>query len=258
MQSKEKLSEILRTPLQELGLNDQESHLYVVSLSLGPSPIAVLAKHLGMARPNVYKLIAGLEKQGLARFSEKKKFTRNFIVESPTRLLELHREKQRAIAQTDERLTSFMPDLLALHQQGELPTNIKIIQGPDQFLKLFFQIIEEENKESCYFGSAQDFIGLISWPQEKEWIAQRMKKGMRIKALLLPSEDANTLRSSDPKELRETRIIKNDKPFTSSFQLFANKVIFWQPKTPIAVLVEDEYIAGMMKNVFEMLWKANE
>jgi HTH-type transcriptional regulator, sugar sensing transcriptional regulator len=248
----------LYNSLKEIGLTDLEANLYVVSLSLGPSSIVNIAKHLGISRPNVYKVIVGLEKQGLAKFSDRAKFTRKFTVESPTVVLEIIRKKREAIAGMDHEIVSILPDLLTKYHQGESLTRINILQGKEQFLKIFNQSLEEESKEIMYFGAAHEFIGFISWAAEKDWIKRRLKKNISLKALLLPSEDANTLKQKDEEELRETRILKGAWPFVTSFQLFANKVVIWQPKAPLAALIEDQYIVEMLKSMFEFMWAKSE
>ncbi|MDD2935092.1 MAG: helix-turn-helix domain-containing protein [Candidatus Pacebacteria bacterium] len=249
----------LYTALKELSLTDLEIGLYTISLSLGPSPIKTIAEHMNISRPNVYKVIEGLEKHGLAQFSSRKKYTRDFSVEAPTKVLELLRKKKEKQSNIEFELMSAMPDLLAQYQQSDRPTKIKAYSTPEEFLKIFHQILDEAKDEICFFGSAQDFLGFISWDEEKKWIKKRTKKGLFIKSLLLPSEDTDTVRArGDKKELRETRIFHSPAPFVTSFQLFANKAIIWQPKATLAILIEDEYIVTMLKIIFDKLWEISK
>ena len=237
-----------------MGLTEHEVALYTLSLALGPTSISKLAKHLAISRPNVYKVIAGLEKHGLAKFAEYKHLKRTFTVESPSMILNLLRQKRKVLADLEENVTEEMPRLLASYHQGELPTSIRIIQGRDQFLNLFRRVIDETQHSSEFFGSVKDFIHFISWAEEKRWIRRRTQKAMRIKVLLLPSKDTDQLKANDIKEMRETRILKVKSSFITSFQLFANKVIIWQPKAPLAILIEDEYITKMLRSIFYTLW----
>jgi len=248
----------LYTSLKELGLTDLEINLYSVSLLLGPSPISVIAEHLKISRPNVYKIIKTLENHGLAKFSEKGKYSRTFMVESPTLILDKIRTKKAALGQLDHQIVNQLPDLLALYQQGGKETQIKVIQGKEQYLKIFNQSVEESKQAMEFFGSAQDFIGFISWQEENNWIKKRIKKGLLIRSLILPSSDAEALKSTDSKQLRETRILVTPTTFVTSFQLFANKIIIWQPKTPLAILIEDRYIVDMFKAMFYCLWKISK
>lgn len=246
----------IRTALTELGLHESEANLYLASLEMGPASIAKLAERLDIPRPNVYKAISGLEEHGLAKFSERKKYVRTFVVEPPTVVLEKLRRKREAVANLDQELAGMMPDLLARYHQGETPTKIKVLTGKDQFLKAFFSILDEEKEETQFFGSAKDFLKFISWDEENEWIKERMKKGIFIKSLLLPSEEAELLHKTDDQQLREIRIIREMAPFVTAFQLFANKALIWQPEGRLAVLIEDEFIIAMVRSIFAKLWES--
>ncbi len=253
MNSENEVTQNLYSALQELGTTESEANLYVTSLALGPSSIVALAEHLNMPRPNVYKVIAGLEKYGFAKFSERKRHARTFVVEPPTVVLQKLREKREAVARLDQTLVGAMPDLLAMYHQGETPTRVKVFDGKEQWLKLFFQTLEEAKGTMSFFGSADAFIGMISWEVENEWIKERMKKNIHINVLLTPGNDAFTLNTNDAQEMRTTRLFKGT-PMVTGFMLYANKVILWQPKAPLAMLIEDEYIVQMLNSIFASLW----
>ncbi|MBI5004891.1 MAG: hypothetical protein HZC04_01755 [Candidatus Lloydbacteria bacterium] len=248
----------LHTALKELGLLESEANLYLTSLTLGPTSIAILAEHLNTSRPNVYKAISGLEKHRLAKFSEKKRYARIFVVEPPTLILELLQDKRETMANLDQTLVVAMPELLANYHQGETPTKIRVYDSREQWMKIFFQILDEAKESIKYLGSADDFIGLIGWNTENEWIKKRKEKGIHIDCLLTSGEDADTLQETDAEGMRTTKIFKGSIRFVTGFMLYANKVIIWQPKAPLLVLIEDEYIVAMFKSIFEVLWKKEE
>jgi HTH-type transcriptional regulator, sugar sensing transcriptional regulator len=254
MMDKKEVKQNLYSSLKELGLTEIESNFYITSLSLGPTTISDLAKHLNMSRPNLYKVIAGLEQHGLARFSERKKYKRTFVVESPTVVLEKIRKKRESVAGLDQTLVGSMPDLLALYRQGASDTKIKIFEGEEQWMKLFFDVLDETNETISFFGSADAFIEMISWETEKKWIKKRIQKGIHLNALLIQGKDAQTLKEKDEEGMRTTRFFKGEIPFVTGFMVYANKVIIWQPKAPLAVLIEDQYIVQMLKSVFQTLW----
>lgn len=255
MTTRTELHAQLYDSLKELGLTESEASLYIVSLSLGPTTIAALAEHLGMPRPNVYKVIAGLERHGLARFSERKKYVRSFVVESPTVVLDRIRRKREAVANLDKTLAIAMPDLLSKYHQGETPTKVKVFEGREQWLETFFSLLDETKETMSFFGSADAFIGLISWETERAWIKKRMKRGIHINVLLTPGKDAVTLSETDDADMRTTRFFRGSVPFVTGFMLYANKVAIWQPKAPLVLQIEDEYIAQMHRAIFDALWK---
>ncbi len=254
MLSQNDLKETLSTSLADLGLNDQEINLYVVSLKLGPSSILALSEVIQVSRPNVYKLIASLEEHGLAKFSTRKKSSKVFMVESPTVIADLLRNKREEIDRQTRLITQSMPDLLGLYRQGDLPTSIKVYEGTDACREAFFRIFEETKEKISYFGSVKDLFDFVNVDPEKSWMKERIAKKVPIDVLVLPSVDADALKAKDSTQFRETRILKDSTPFTSSFYVYGKKIILWQPKAPLAVLIEDENISGMMLSMFSLLW----
>lgn len=255
MKTPSEVTQALYIPLQELGCSDQEIEVYTTSLILGPSPIQDIAARVSMARPNVYKVIQSLESKGLARFSEKKKYARNFLVVSPATVLERFRAKEERITATTHALSLAMPDIMTLYQQGDMPAKVKVLEGGDQFLRVFWSILEEGKSPLRFMGSADEFIEFISWGEEKKWIAERVRRNLFINVLLIPGEDAATLRSHDENEKRETRYLSGVAPFATGILIFGNKVTLWQPKAPSVILIEDELIVEMFCNIFDGLWE---
>lgn len=246
--------DLLRQLLRELHLAPLDIELYLTSLRLGPVSIATLAAELKVARPNIYKVIASLETHGLASFSEQKGLRKTFSVEPPTKLTELTEARQRAITQQQEELSRAMPDLLALYQQGELPTSIKVFEGATQFERLFFQMLDEAGREFQFFGSATDFIEHISKEKHARWMESRKRRGIRVQALFLPDTSAQSI-ATDQDPLRMVRYLSKATPFAPSFFLFANKLVIWQPKAPLALMIQDQYIVAMMRSMFQLLWE---
>ncbi len=248
----------LYTSLKELGLTDLEASLYSISLHLGPSSITEISKHLNISRPNVYKVIEGLRKQGLASFDSKEKYKRDFMVDSPATVIEKLREKRKKIEDLDNQMIHVMPNLLALYQQGGKDTTIKIIKGREQYIKLFLQTAEEtqENGVIEFFGSAEKFMDLVGFETEKKWVKMRMKKNISVKSLI-SKENKEILIKNQEQELREVRIYTEEVPFVTAFELFGKKMILWQPEAPLAVLIEDEYIISMFRSIFYSLWNKN-
>ncbi len=247
-------SDHLSLVLEELGLTEHERHLYALSLRLGPVSTAVLATHLRMPRSNVYKVIAGLQTHGLAQFSGKERYSKTFLVESPSVIVDLLRKKQQRLATQGQQLIEEIPALISLFKQGDRPSKVKILQGRTQFLETFARVVDEAEKEVCFFGSFQHFLSFISTEAGFAHIQKRAKKEIFSRALLLPDDEARKVALRDKEERRETRFHLGKKLFVTSFYLFANKLVLWQPKAPLAILIEDEYIVTMVQDMFDVLW----
>jgi len=252
------INSALYKTLEELSLSEYETKLYMLSLTMGPSLVASLAKNMGISRPNLYKIVEGLEKKGLAEFSHKKGYNRRFMVASPTVVIDLLREKRKELEHIDQNITQQMPELLDAYKQGEQPTKISILPETIKILDAFDKVFEEAKDEILFLGSADDLTKMVSYSRLEKQIRKRIKRGVHTKLLLFPGEAAETFKKKDKRELRETRVIKNLSHFVTSFYLFANKIIIWQPEAPLAILIEDEYIVQMFKSMFTQLWESTE
>lgn len=248
----------INAALEELGTSELERKLYSASLSAGATSVATLAERMGISRPNIYKVIRGLEAKGLATFGGGKQYIKSFQVASPSVVMEKLREKRKNLGSIDEALSGEIAELLAKYDQGKGSANVRVLKGRKDFAEAYVQVFEEAKGEIQFFGSYDDFLREISPDLGSKRIDRRVERGIKIRALLLPSLQAEALQKKDADELREIRFLKSDSPFVCSFYLFANKAIFWQPVTPIAILVEDEYLVAMWKSMFEMLWMSNK
>lgn len=240
--------------LTELGLSENEQRLYVTSLQNGPSSISDLAKQLGLPRPNLYTLIKNLEEIELVDPLLRERYSRLFTVEPPSKVSELLKEKREKQSKIDRSFVERLPSYLSQYKQGSSPMKIRTLAGQKDFVHVFNQMFEETESELWFCGSVSALSEAVTDRLIQENVSKRLKKGIHIKALLLPSDRDYLTQEQHKKQLRDVRYLESIPEFESSFHIFANKVILWQPKTPMAVLIEDTYLVDMMKNMFTGLW----
>ncbi|MBI2410644.1 MAG: hypothetical protein HYV32_01980 [Candidatus Kerfeldbacteria bacterium] len=250
------LHQQLYNSLTELGLTENEMKLYTLSLFHGPRPVAQLAQLMGIPRPNIYKLIVGLEAYGLAHFSHRKRYTRTFVVEPPSALLEQLRKKREQIVKLDQTVTMLMPDLYALYHQGETPTKIQILSGAHQYEKAIREMFDEVKDELYFFGSVSHFIDSVSPQVFSRLTERRIERQICLKAMMVDEPHVQELIQRAKEELREVKLLPQDKQCITSFQLSAHTALIWQPAAPLAVRIQDEYIVAMLKLLFEQVWSS--
>jgi len=243
----------LYSALKQLELTDHEAGLYVLSLSIGPHPLGQLAEKMGISRPNIYKLIKGLENHSLATMPKGGK-SKRFSVASPTLVSELLEKKQQKDRELKNDFSALLPDLLSKYQRGDLPSHVRIYQGSGQNISAFFGMLDEARDSCDFFGSVDDFLNLIDMDDQQVFLEERVKKGITARTLTLPGPHAGRIAEEDEKRLRETRVINILKPFQASFHLYADKVMIWQPENLLAIRIEDDVVAHMFKSIYDFLW----
>ena len=248
------LQQQLVEPLTELGLRPQEMDLYIQGLIAGPGSVTSFADSLGLSAPNVYKLIHRLEEVGLTAFSQQTGYHRVLRVEPPTKIVELLQLRRREVERLAEGVRVNMPDLLASFYQGDTPPTVKTLQGEVQFQRATKQMFQEEGKEILLIGSIDDFVQTVSPEFFTELTKERLEKNIRLRSLLTSSPLAKELQKRGQQELREVRFLPKDVT-VASMQLSERKAIIWQPKAPLAVLIEDVYIVQLLRVMFEQIWE---
>lgn len=247
----------LHNILTEFKLSNLAQETYI-RLLLGDSPnLSQLAKVLKISRPHLYKLLSELEIATLISFEKNTGGIGSIQVISPTILLEKIRETKTHVAKVENEMLKILPQLMMQFDQGNQASKIRVVTGAKDFFTLLMSIADEENKSIIYFGSIDHFIECVTWTNQDKWMKARITAGLKIQALLTESAEAYLLKRKDKEQLRETRILKNYDNFVTSYHVFSNKTIFWQPKAKLAILIEDQHIAQMMKMMFQSLWENN-
>lgn len=240
--------------LDEINLSVTEKDVYLASLAYGPVSVSQLAEKMGYQRPYLYTVINELRSKGLVAGSGTR-YKKDFVVESPSTVLHLLRKKRGYLDNLTSNLAVELPRYLASYKQGGNATQVFVYEGSQKFIELYEKIFEEEAEETLYFGELKHFLSVVTAGNNETWLKKRIEKKIWMRFLPVQTEEVNKY-PSDPKEYRETRIIPPElcKELPATFQVFGNNVIFWQPETPAAIVLHDQYIANMQRKIFDLLW----
>src|SRR5581483_7063117 len=118
----------LLTLLQEFGLSDKESQIYLSLIKLGPSPVRALAQETKVNRGTTYDILKNLINQGLVSYYNKESH-QYFSAESPEKLVSALEQKQKDLESVKEKIAASLPELrLSFEQQGGKPL-MKMYEG---------------------------------------------------------------------------------------------------------------------------------
>lgn len=240
--------------LEELGIKDNDEKVYLACLELGPTTITKIAYKAEVERATVYAILDRLKEKGLVTINVKES-DRHIQVESPDKLLILAKHKIRSIQDREHEFRSILPDLLStVNQRGNQP-KVKFYEGRDQYIDIFDHIIDEAKGKMYYFGDVDQFVKMVSWEFERNWVKRRIRKKILMKMLVNKGQYFPEYRKRDAQELRETRFYPTEMKFEASYLLWNNKIALWNPVVPLAIVIEDEIIVKMFKEMFFGLWK---
>jgi sugar-specific transcriptional regulator TrmB len=237
-------------PLEDFGLSEKESKIYLANLELGEASANDLSLKSHLPRTLVYDILERLISLGLISYAIKsnKKY---FIAASPKEFLKLLKEKKESI----ERI---LPQLEVLQKtKGVKRPRVEVYEGVEGMKSVMNSILRTDVKEFFAYGSSRSSYEIMPAFMD-DWHKQRIKKKIIMKVLYNNTEKAR----AKVKEMPET-LINADLKFMpielespTATLIYGNIVVLqsWT-KEPFAVIIEDERMAENQKRYFRELWK---
>ena len=236
--------------LTHLGLTDKEIQVYMACLEFGTAPISTIAKRAKLKRANTYMIMEKLLQKGIAeRFV--KNHTRNFGVISPTALYEKYELHLK-------QLQNALPQMMAQYNTLSTKPTITFYEGKDDLKKLYLDVLNTKSHEALnYFlpDTPFDYFG-EEWVR-KQHIAERVKRGVRLRVLMPKSRWSADYQARSPKELREIRMMtREDMHFTNEVYIYDDKMSVFSFDEDFAILIESKDVVSAQRIMFELAWES--
>lgn len=243
--------------LIEFGLSEKEAEVYLALIKLEIAPVQEIAKSAGINRSSTYVVLDSLKKKGLVSMSEDESI-QQYVATSPDALLRIAKtsaEKQKNILLNIENI---VPELKALHKDTKKKPKIRVFEGDDGLKQAFEDSLSSKEKLIRICSSHEDLFKVSPHLLEyfKGYVDSRIKKGIKMHGIHPDSELARHLLKQGPKNFDIPVLIpKNKFRFPVDFAIYDNTVGFMsREKAGFAIVIENNDIAEVMKNVFDLAW----
>ena len=234
----------LITTLQELGLNEKESGVYVELLKLGQAGATRLSSATNINRGTIYGILESLKQKGFVTSAKKDKKT-NFIAIEPKKILNLLKQKEMSFS-------SVISEFESISNTSKNKSSVKIYEGSKSVYELMMEI----------FGSGVQVysFGNMDIPEmQHEFGTSNLRKlrlmaGTRIHGISnkLPSENTE---KQMWKKSTEVRILRSLTKLTTWTYIWKGKVANISYRNGlIGELIEDEEFAVTQKFLWDMMW----
>lgn len=235
----------LATHLQQLGLSDQETNIYLAALKLGTSKASAIAAEAGMKRTTVYHELKLLAQKGfiLVQFSGTE---RRYRAQPPNKLATYYRNKLQSFEQ-------IIPQLLELERKHAQTVGIRFIETVTELSRFYEDILAEYEKRSyLIIGDAH---GWQSVAPEFFNDYRRRRAAAKIKTKLLLTADSKVINPTDPTLLREVRYLPIGYHCKTTIDIYDDKILIISPElTSLAVVIEIPAMTDIFKMVFGVMW----
>jgi len=235
--------------LEELGLSEAESKVYLALLDSGSTLAGSVIKKTGLHRGTTYQILQRLKEKGLVSSVVKGK-KQYFQPAEPQRLMDVLKEKE-------EKLQEILPALKTKLELSKEKQEVTVYTGVKGIRSVMDKMLEELNPSGEYydFGVSGLFRNVMG-PYWDLW--QRKKKKYKIKSQVIFNEE---LKSKSPELLQDyhgqARFHPREYSSITDTMIYKDTVILfiWTAKPPIAVVIKNKDNAESYKNQFRFLWK---
>jgi len=238
--------------LEEIGLTEGESRVYLALLKIGSSTIGDIIKEAQVSNSKIYDILDRLNKKGLVGISSINN-VRHFEAKNPSAIKELIEKKEKSINQ----LKKEVPRLQEMFKYAEPVQEAEILQG-NNGIKSFTEMIlsKLEKGDTFYILGAPNEATETLGAYFQEWHERRAKKKINCKILfdydarerakLIIKTSLTEVRFL-PKNIKTPALIDIGKDYVATL-IFGER--------PFCIVVKNKKVFESYLNYFSLLWSS--
>ena len=240
--------------LEEFGLTENESKVYLALLNLGPASAGEIIQKVGLHRAVVYDLLERLKEKGLIGSVLKGK-KRYFESTSPKRFIEIIKEKENELKRKESDFMKILPELEELSGfKSEL--EVTIYKGKEGLKTIFEDVLLSKEKEWLGIGTGGIVPQVLPYYLET-YHKRRIKQGVKIKTIFARTEEGEKRGKEFMKmPLTEVKFLPKSIQKPSTIQVYGNKTAIYSSSNgiPFIVLINNKEISLSFRAYFDILW----
>ena len=135
---------------------------------------------------------------------------------------------------------------------------VTIYEGSEGFKEFWQQIFRSGVKEYCLLTTGVHMLDYVKEPYLMKYIiAERLKRNIRSRQLIVETPEAHRFVKRDAEELRESRFLPRGTKLPATILLFGNDAAFITTrKENSVILVTSGDTTVTLRTMFELLWNS--
>jgi sugar-specific transcriptional regulator TrmB len=241
--------------LLQFGLNDKEISVYLSLISLGPSPVRLIAKQANVNRGTTYDILKGLVELGLVSYYRhygKEDKRQYFVAEPPQKLLDAIENKKRGLDTLKVHIGKSLPELESMYEKSGTKPVVKYYDGNSGIKTILQDVLSTvaKAKEHSYYVYSSADIRDYLYKAYPHFTPERIKAGIRVKAIAIGE-------GGELAGLDERKWLSHEESSPTYVLIYAGKLAMISidaTKQPVGVIVEDKGLYRTQEMVFQKIW----
>ena len=237
--------------LEEIGLTEGESKVYLALLNIGVSTIGKIIKEAQVSNSKIYDILDRLNKKGMIGVSIIDN-VKHFEAKNPSLINELILKKEEDLV----KLKGVIPKLQELYEYAEPIQEAEILQGVRGIKTFTEMILSKLNKdETIYIMGAPKEAHESLGAYFQEWHERRVKKGVKCK-IIFNKEAEDRAETRRKTSLTEVRLMPSGIITPAMIDIggdYVATILFGE--RPLCIIIKNKKISESYIKYFELLWK---
>jgi sugar-specific transcriptional regulator TrmB len=234
--------------LESIGLNKNETSIYLDLVGYPLSGALDISKRTGIHRSNVYDSLRSLIEKGLVK---KEILQKKSVFEAvpPSKIKEYFRQKQ-------QELEVILPELKRIpYENNDNENRISITEGKFALREAATELLEF-NSPILTYGASKENVEAFGEGFLKEFHKKRVKKGIPMKHIY-NADTIDRINFLNSLPLTEARFLNNNYSTNVCTTICGDEVLlFIFGKSIVIITIRNKQIADTYLRYFELLWRA--
>lgn len=251
-------TQAIRAYFFKLGLSSEIADIYLALLAYGPQTISELARHSGIERTRIYRLMGDLETSNLIEIE--KLYKRNILHAAPiTNLQILLAKKEQDLRDLRDELHDIHHKISKNHMDSPT-TRIQAYQGEEGLKQMFWNQTKSKSENlSILHESMQEYTNEVFFDR---WARECNEKGLMFRSVVGDSFVESLkkwYRTHGNERLKAWHghyVPEGVFPITHSTVIYDDVTAYynWKDGQIFGIEIHNAQIADAQRQFFEMLW----
>ncbi len=247
--------------LQQIGLTELESKVYLFVLKHGPCSATQVYKELKHDKSSTYRILEELVSKKLL-ISLGETYGQQFMVSDIHELDAKIQEQKKGLKVAENTISGLITELSTNSAENYKNHNITIYEGPDSYVKLMEKRLEIGVSLIKEIGNASILpqVNKNYWQYVDGFIKRRIKSNIQLRALVPKTDATQKYEQTNPKLLKEVRYLpasfKVNATITiaGEYTLIDNK---YQDRM-LGIIIKDKLVTELINSMFDFIWETQK
>lgn len=245
--------------LAEIGVSEEEAHIYSLLLETGPMQAGKLAMRVGVPRSSLYGTLGKLHECGLVSQSVRDG-VKVFAAQDPAVVLKLFQQRIDKLTAAQLDYKRILPTLLSRNSSSLIAPKFQIYEGGDGLKSVLQDMLLYSNIDTAALWPIESMVDILT-PQFFRYLnRERIRSKIHTRAIWPADQVLNMVEhpylGSGPAFYREIRIAPETMKFSMGYWIYADKAAFLASRREsFGFIIQSRELVELLLAQFDVLWQ---